>query len=47
MSELRRSYPLTLLLQIAQLPRSSYYYHAARLLRPAEHVLEREAILKI
>jgi putative transposase len=38
---------LTLLLQIAHLPRSSYYYHAARLPRPEEHVVEREAIRKI
>jgi putative transposase len=36
-----------MLLQIAYLPRSSYYYHAARLPRPENHVQEREAIRKI
>ena len=35
------------LLQIAHLPRSSYYYHAARLPRPPKHVAEREAIHQI
>jgi len=38
---------LATLLQIAHLPRSSYYYHAARLPRPEEHVPERETIRKI
>lgn len=38
---------MTMLLQIAQLPRSSYYYHAAQLPRPEEHVVERDAIRKI
>ena len=36
-----------MLLQIAHLPRSSYYYHAARLPRPEYHVQERDAIRKI
>ena len=35
------------LLQIAHLPRSSYYYHTARLPRPEKHVQERDAIRKI
>lgn len=35
------------LLQIAHLPRSSYYYHAARLPRPEKHVAERQAIHQI
>lgn len=35
------------LLQIADLPRSSYYYHAARLPRSEEHVAERQAIRQI
>jgi transposase InsO family protein len=38
---------LATLLQIAHLPRSSYYYHAARLLRPQKHVAEREVIHQI
>jgi putative transposase len=38
---------LATLLQIANLPRSSYYYHAAHLLRAKKHVPEREAIRKI
>jgi transposase InsO family protein len=38
---------LTTLLQIAHFPRSSYYYHAARLPRPKKHVPERETIRKI
>ena len=36
-----------MLLQIAHLPRSSYYYHAARLPRGKKHGPEREAIRKI
>lgn len=36
-----------MLLQIAHLPRSSYYYHAARLSRPEKHVAERQAIRQI
>lgn len=35
------------LLRIAQLPRSSYYYHAARLPRPQKHAAERQAIRNI
>ena len=35
------------LLQIAHLPRSSYYYHAAHLPRAKKHVPERDAICKI
>ncbi len=35
------------LLQIAQIPRSSYYYQAALLPRPEKHVAEREAIRQI
>lgn len=38
---------MTTLLQIAQLPRSSYYYHAARLPRPEKHAAESEAIRTI
>ena len=38
---------MAMLLQIAQLPRSSYYYHVAQLPRPAEHVAEKDAIRKI
>jgi putative transposase len=38
---------LTTLLQIAHLPRSSYYYHAARLPRSEKHISERDAIRKI
>jgi putative transposase len=38
---------LATLLQIAYLPRSSYYYHAARLPRPEKHAAERQAIRKI
>jgi putative transposase len=38
---------LATLLQIAHLPRSSYYYHTARLSRPKKHIPEREAIRKI
>jgi putative transposase len=38
---------LATLLQIAHLPRSSYYYHAARLPRPETHGPEREAIRRI
>lgn len=35
------------LLQIAHIPRSSYYYHAAQLPRLEKHVPERQAIRKI
>jgi len=38
---------LATLLQIAHLPRSSYYYHAAHLPRAKKHIPEREAIRKI
>ena len=38
---------MTTLLQIAHIPRSSYYYHAAGLPRPEKHVPERNAIRKI
>jgi len=38
---------LEVLLQIAHLPRSSYYYHAARLPRPEKHISERQAIRQI
>jgi putative transposase len=36
-----------MLLQIAALPRSSYYYQAARLPRPETHAVERQALRKI
>jgi len=45
--ELRQTYPLATLLQIAHLPRSSYYYHTARLPRSEKHISERDAIRKI
>ncbi|HEY6021825.1 MAG TPA: IS3 family transposase [Candidatus Paceibacterota bacterium] len=38
---------MDLLLQIAHLPRSSYYYHVARLPRTEKHVSERQAIRQI
>jgi putative transposase len=38
---------LAKLLQIAHLPRSSYYYHAACLPRPEKHFQERDEIRKI
>jgi putative transposase len=38
---------LVTLLQIAHLPRSSYYYYAVRLPEPEKHLPEREAIRKI
>ena len=38
---------MAILLQIAHLPRSSFYYHAARLPRLEKHVPERQAIRKI
>lgn len=38
---------MALLLQIAHIPRSSYYYHAAGLPRPEKHVQEREEIRTI
>lgn len=38
---------MAMLLQIAHIPRSSYYYHAAGLPRPEKHVPERDAIRKI
>jgi putative transposase len=38
---------LATLLQIANLPRSSYYYHASRLPRPEKHISEREVIRQI
>ncbi len=43
-SELRQKYPLALLLIIARIPRSSYYYHLKRLGEPQKHLKEREAI---
>lgn len=38
---------MVMLLQIAPLPRSSYYYQAARLFCPEKHVPERQVIRKI
>jgi len=38
---------LATLLQIAHLPRSSYYYHVARLPRSEKHIPERQAIRQI
>jgi putative transposase len=38
---------LDMLLQIAHIPRSSYYYHATHLSRPEKHILERQAIRQI
>lgn len=47
MSELRQKYPLELLLIIAKIPRSSYYYQRKRLNEPKGHQKEREAIQQI
>lgn len=46
-SELRREYPLELLLKIAKVPRSSFYYHQKRLYKPQKHENERKEIKKI
>lgn len=46
-SELRRKYPIELLLIIANLPRSSYYYHLKHFLEPQKHIEEQDEIKKI
>ncbi|MGV8026557.1 MAG: IS3 family transposase [Anaerolineaceae bacterium] len=46
-SELRQKYPLALLLIIANLPRSSYYYHLKHLCEPQKHLKERDVIQQV
>lgn len=46
-STLRQKYPLAMLLKIANLPRSSYYYRLKGLQEPQEHKLERNMIRNI
>ncbi|MGV8027221.1 MAG: IS3 family transposase [Anaerolineaceae bacterium] len=44
---MRRKYPLALLLIIASIPRSSYYYHLKHLCEPQKHLKERGVIRDI
>lgn len=46
-SQLRQEYSLELLLKLAKLPRSSYYYTIGALKTPAKHEQERAAIRSI
>lgn len=42
--KLRQSFPLNILLEVAQLARSTYYYHTKRLTRPDKYREAKEAI---
>jgi len=45
--ELRQNHPLALLLSIAQIPRSTYYYQVKRLMRPDKHAQDKKEITAI
>ena len=45
--ELRQNQPLALLLSIAQIPRSTYYYQVKRLVRPDKHAQDKKEITAI
>lgn len=45
--ELRPSFPLATLLTIAQLPRSTYYYHIKHLAKPDKYAETREQVTRI
>lgn len=45
--ELRREYPLAMLLEIAQLPRATFYYHLKQHTRPDKYKSAKEEIIAI
>ena len=45
--ELRREYPLAMLLEIAQLPRATFYYHLKRIENPDKYDSAKEEITAI
>lgn len=46
-TKLRQNFDLRLLLEIAQLPRATYYYHAKRMDKPDKYTIEKEEIAAI
>ena len=45
--KLRQTFPLALLLSIAQIPRATFYYHAGRLAEPDKYIRAKEEIADI
>lgn len=45
--KLRPKYPLSLLLEIAQLPRATFYYHQKRMQKADKYAQEKEEIITI